>query len=234
MWTGNVPADANEDELRALFGTDAGVTSLHLIARSNCAFVNFDTQDALLAAVARFDGMPARAGDPRCPRLVCRVRRKEDDLRAGVGAQRGTGVHRTWVKDSNAPGQQQTPSPESSTQGNGQGKPRHQSSGSDSYASTDSDLLGQHFPRRFFILKSLSQVILLHALCLIDADPCRSTTLTCPWRLGFGPPSRTTKMYWTVRSARPRTSSSSSASTRPASSSAMLGTAAHVLVLATC
>lgn len=30
--------------------------------------------------------------------MVCRVRRKDDDLRAGVGAQRGTGMHREWVK----------------------------------------------------------------------------------------------------------------------------------------
>jgi hypothetical protein len=255
MWAGNVPADASEDELWALFtssptagpsgpggpgvgfvsgmptpmpieGSDnpSGVTSLHLIARSNCAFVNFASQEALLGAVKRFDGCPARMGDPRCPRLVCRVRRREDDLKAGVGAQRGTGVHTKWVKD-NMPSlggeavvggegdkkkEEEQEEQEEDVSGNGKdkdtatsldgktrsgastatavggsssggktrtisfseqehmmvdgklgagkAKARHQSSGSDSYASTDSSLLGQHFPRRYFILKSLSQV----------------------------------------------------------------------------
>lgn len=194
MWAGNVPADATQEELWALFtrppspappnsvpvafGDDnpGGVTSLHLIARSNCAFVNFTTHEALLAAVRRFDGRPARSEDPRCPRLVCRVRRREDDLRAGVGAQRGTGVHSRWVKD-NIPAEERSSNkraPGASDAGgriravsvsgpgaqpaHASGRARHQSSGSDSYASTNSSLLDQHFPRRFFILKSLSQV----------------------------------------------------------------------------
>ena len=49
-------------------------------------------------AVIYFNGRQLRSWDPRCPRMVCRVRRKDDDLRSGVGAQRGTGMHREWVK----------------------------------------------------------------------------------------------------------------------------------------
>jgi hypothetical protein len=30
--------------------------------------------------------------------MVCRVRLRDDDLKSGVGAQRGTGMHREWVK----------------------------------------------------------------------------------------------------------------------------------------
>lgn len=37
--------------------------------------------------------------DPRCPKLVCRVRKKGDDVKAGVGGQRGTGLHARWVKE---------------------------------------------------------------------------------------------------------------------------------------
>jgi hypothetical protein len=187
MWAGNVPADATHDELWRLFaspasdepGGEAGVSSLHLIARSNCAFVNFGSEAQLRAAIARFDGMPVRAGDPRCPRLVCRQRRGEDDLRAGVGGQRGTGVHQRWVREHAAPadGDVQPPmspaaeaaarvrtvsfsddEPPTREHGPGRTVPRHGSSGSDSYASTNSSLLSQHFPKRFFILKSFSQV----------------------------------------------------------------------------
>ncbi|KAJ7456738.1 YT521-B-like domain-containing protein [Mycena galericulata] len=127
MWAGNVPSDAGHDELWRFFtqaassasstastsssaatsstgsaeaesGT-AGVLSIFLISRSSCAFVNYDTEPALLAAIARFNGVPLRPADPRCARLVCRVRRKDDDLRAGVGGQRGMGMHTRWVKE---------------------------------------------------------------------------------------------------------------------------------------
>lgn len=76
-----------------------GPSSIFLISRSSCAFVNLSTQEDLDRAVTYFHGKALRAWDPRCPRMVCRVRRKDDDLRAGVGAQRGTGMHRQWVKD---------------------------------------------------------------------------------------------------------------------------------------
>jgi hypothetical protein len=179
-----VPADASHDELWRFFsqppsqpsaGPSGGVSSMHLISRSNCAFVNFDTEEQLRVAIARFDGMPVRPTDPRCPRLVCRMRRKEDDLKAGVGSQRGTGLHTKWVKQLRVAGKEaeaddaqewpQTPSSVSSEavshedHAHAPGKePRHKSSGSDSYASTNSSLLTQHFPRRYFILKSLTQV----------------------------------------------------------------------------
>ncbi|KAJ7133479.1 YT521-B-like domain-containing protein [Mycena epipterygia] len=75
----------------------SGVLSIFLISRSSCAFINYETEAHLHIAIERFNGVPLRA-DPRCPRLVCRVRRKDDDLRAGVGGQRGMGMHTRWVK----------------------------------------------------------------------------------------------------------------------------------------
>ncbi|KAH7101280.1 YT521-B-like domain-containing protein [Auriculariales sp. MPI-PUGE-AT-0066] len=77
----------------------ASITSIFLIARSNCAFVNFSTPESLHLAVGLFNGLSLRPNDPRCPRLVCRIRKKDDDLRAGVGAQRGTGIHTRWVRE---------------------------------------------------------------------------------------------------------------------------------------
>ncbi|KAI1793327.1 YT521-B-like domain-containing protein [Ganoderma leucocontextum] len=169
-----------------LFG---GVSSIFLITRSNCAFVNFTTEAHLHAAVMHFNGAPLRAGDTRSPRLVCRVRGREDDLKAGVGAQRGAGVHVRWVKDkkerereeeaqrhgsaasesdpsSSSPtdpahliGRLSLSSDEEGAAGAGRRvrRPEPHSSSSGSYASTSSSILTVYFPKRYFILKSLTQ-----------------------------------------------------------------------------
>ncbi|KAF7288616.1 hypothetical protein MIND_01428200 [Mycena indigotica] len=140
---------------------DLGVLSIFLISRSNCAFVNYETESQLQAAIERFDGVRLRPADSRCPRLVCKVRKKDDDLNAGVGGQRGMGMHTGWVKANKAsrrasgsgglsaltevsrPG----PTPLSSRSG----------SGSHASASTDSSMLRENFPQRYFILKSLTR-----------------------------------------------------------------------------
>lgn len=127
LWCGNVPADANVEELWAFFssltleedGKDQvrdgkeekkdsagpsswsghGVLSIFIISRSNCAFVNYATQDHLLRAVSHFHGQALRPADLRCPKLVCRVRKKDDEAQAGVAGQRGRGLHVAWVKE---------------------------------------------------------------------------------------------------------------------------------------
>ena len=165
-----------------------GVVSVFLISRSNCAFVNFESEGCLLEAISRFNGIPLRADDPRCARLVCRVRRKDDDLMAGVGSQRGTGMHTRWVKDQKQKAQEKmkqdqsdlsvsdhcSTSPSSISEQLGYGisnisvsgdnseveqniHAKH-SSTSDSYSSSNSSFLARHFPKRYFILKSLTQV----------------------------------------------------------------------------
>ncbi|KAF8215175.1 YT521-B-like domain-containing protein [Mycena galopus ATCC 62051] len=164
-----------------------GVLSIFLISRSSCAFVNYETESDLQAAIARFNGVPLRP-DPRCARLVCRVRRKDDDLRAGVGGQRGNGMHARWVKakqkanaaaaddsgssvtDPSEPGSPSSGSLEAPLSalslGSDEGGPPSRppprphaagSNSSSSYASTNSSLLRQHFPQRYFILKSLTR-----------------------------------------------------------------------------
>ncbi|KAJ7628330.1 YT521-B-like domain-containing protein [Roridomyces roridus] len=158
MWVGNVPGNAEHDELWRFFtqphdsGTggargkeNGGVISIFLISRSRCAFVNYETDADLQAAIKRFDGSSMRAADPRAARLVCRVRGNSGDLRSGVGGQRGTGLHKEWVrKQTESPGPKQTSS--------------HSSIASTpSNASTTSSFLETHFPQRFFILKSLTQ-----------------------------------------------------------------------------
>ncbi|KAI0064131.1 hypothetical protein BV25DRAFT_1823679 [Artomyces pyxidatus] len=124
MWAGNVPSDATHDELWRFFNqslspqepsspgaapdeASGGVLSIFLISRSNCAFVNFETEAHLSAATNRFNGKQLRPNDPRCPRLVCRIRRQTDDLRAGVGGQRGIGMHTKWIKEQKEKAQQE-------------------------------------------------------------------------------------------------------------------------------
>ncbi|KAJ7158320.1 YT521-B-like domain-containing protein [Mycena crocata] len=165
----------------------SGVVSIFPISRSSCAFINYETEAHLKAAIDRFNGVPMRQ-DPRCPRLVCRVRRKDEDLRAGVGGQRGIGLHRGWVKakekekgkvvhdsmsvtsttgmgSSNAvPSLDQSVPAFSLSSSHGDDRatrpppyPLTSSSSAASYASTNSSLLEGHFPQRYFILKSHTQ-----------------------------------------------------------------------------
>ncbi|KJA14494.1 hypothetical protein HYPSUDRAFT_208667 [Hypholoma sublateritium FD-334 SS-4] len=194
MWVGNVPADATHDEIWRFFiaapddgkqeGSTNGVVSVFLISRSNCAFINYQSMEDLQQAITRSNGVPLRANDSRCPRLVCRVRRTDDDLKAGVGFQRGMGMHTRWIKEQKladaaqkaqsaaSEGTPSSASPGSASEslagplsnvslssdddGGKAPNPPHSSS-SDSYSSTNSSFLSRHFPIRYFILKSLSQ-----------------------------------------------------------------------------
>ncbi|KAH8981893.1 YT521-B-like domain-containing protein [Lactarius akahatsu] len=195
MWAGNVPSDVTHDELREFFNQRlpplsptqteppkdrqqvyGGVSTVFLISRSSCAFVNFESEAQLEAATARFNGQPIRPHDQRCPRLVCRVRRREDDLMAGVGAQRGNAMHIKWVKDQKAKAQREhadtvgspkdivgpsSPSSVSSDDSReaeeGRVSAHANLSRSPSIASTSSDILTRYFPQRYFILKSSTQ-----------------------------------------------------------------------------
>jgi len=187
MWAGNVPSDTTAEELWEFFGKppdpseeateqNPGVSSIFPIARSNCAFVNFETEAHLTAAITRFSGRKIRPDDPRCPNLVCRVRRRTDDLKAGVGGQRGVGMHMKWVQERKQKVRRGNKSPmddvtqgasnlslTSDEEGGGGGDGNRSfagsgGSGSGSLASTTSSVLVQHFPKRYFILKSLTQV----------------------------------------------------------------------------
>ncbi|THU77220.1 hypothetical protein K435DRAFT_702873 [Dendrothele bispora CBS 962.96] len=179
MWSGNVPSDATHDELWRFFNqppsgadenTTTGVMSIFLISRSSCAFVNFESEEYLQAAINRFNGVPLRPHDPRCPRLVCRVRKKDDDLKAGVGGQRGVGMHTKWVKDQKGKAKPVESSDQSDLDDSSSaittpsisvssddGRVNRGAGSGSSYASTNSSLLTRYFPKRYFILKSLSQ-----------------------------------------------------------------------------
>lgn len=217
MWCGNVPQNATVEELWELFSrlpsasaggqanpsedcdsfdaaaadADHGVLSIFIISRSNCAFVNYASPAHLERAVAHFHGKAVRPQDPRCPKLVCRIRKKDDEAQAGVAGQRNRGIHVAWLKEQKLAGLEDVRAssgkgmvssevdtspiaPESvgsepispslttaskDTQGGALSAATagsYSSSGSASYASTNSSLLRHPaFRHRFFILKSL-------------------------------------------------------------------------------
>ncbi|KAK4688378.1 hypothetical protein P7C73_g1732, partial [Tremellales sp. Uapishka_1] len=254
MWVGNVPSNVSHEELWRFFNSNIpelpnepsnldpwlGPSSIFLISRSSCAFVNLSSQVDLDRAVAYFNGRPLRPWDSRCPRMVCRIRKKDDDLRAGVGGQRGMGMHREWVKDeqrrqpepasieiSETPisigtgSSSVPPSPavlEHPPDGDGRrreslvlaqqqkdeeiknaesrGQPiRHASTAS--FASTNSSFLTKHFPKRVFILKSLTLVSIEIRSELMFRPTCKKAS-----RLVLGRRRRTTSPFWVSDVAR--------------------------------
>ncbi len=209
LWCGNVPQDATVEELWEAFSRltpdeyrnwiaspegqeqggelaepdveGHGVLSIFIISRSNCAFINYASPAHLDRAVKYYHGKQVRPHDPRCPKLVCRVRKKDDEAQAGVAGQRGRGIHVAWLRQQRELERSQTvtssePNPdatlsdavtsseplsptakESSAVAAGLASAgSYSSSGSTSYASTNSSLFRHPaFRQRFFILKSL-------------------------------------------------------------------------------
>ncbi|GAA5905905.1 hypothetical protein JCM6882_009066 [Rhodosporidiobolus microsporus] len=120
LWVGNVPSDASHAELWSFFqgrpvpsstgvvagegeeGVDldvTGIESIHLITRSNCAFVNYISSLHLRHAITVSNGLSLRPSDPRCKTFLCRERKVDDDFKSGVGAQRVGGMHRSYIRE---------------------------------------------------------------------------------------------------------------------------------------
>ncbi|KAL4933606.1 putative YT521-B-like splicing factor [Aspergillus undulatus] len=72
LWVGNLAPGTNIVELKDHFsqGATKDLESVFLISRSNCAFVNYKTEEACIKALSRFHDTRLRGA-----RLVCRVRR---------------------------------------------------------------------------------------------------------------------------------------------------------------
>lgn len=81
LWVGNLPPAANVVDLKDHFSRDATdvILSVFLISKSNCAFVNYKTEEACAAAMARFHDSRFQG-----VRLVCRLRRGAVNAVPGV------------------------------------------------------------------------------------------------------------------------------------------------------
>lgn len=81
LWVGNLPPGANIIDLRDHFFQDPNncIESVFLISKSNCAFVNYKTDEACVEAMNRFH-------DSRFQgiKLVCRLRRGSVRLGSGT------------------------------------------------------------------------------------------------------------------------------------------------------
>ncbi|KAL8777221.1 MAG: hypothetical protein Q9194_002676 [Teloschistes cf. exilis] len=81
LWVGNLPTGARISDLKDHFSREATSTieSVFLISKSNCAFVNYRTDEACAAAMGRFH-------DSRFQgiRLVCRLRKSATTPATGV------------------------------------------------------------------------------------------------------------------------------------------------------
>lgn len=169
--------------------------SIHLISRSNCAFVNYVSEVHLHHAIKVSNGTALRIHNPRLKEFVCRIRKKGDDTKTGVGAQRGKGMHHQWVADQAALAKQQGVGEYLDRQGPPP-LPQHQSSDqsasahSVSTSSTTSSFLARNFAKRYFILK----VRIFPALWpfnkllirLVNSSPIPKTIFTCRSREACG------------------------------------------------
>ena len=54
IWVGNLPRDVGLEELKEFFALDA-LESIFLIRKSNCAFVNYKTEEACNLALSTFN-----------------------------------------------------------------------------------------------------------------------------------------------------------------------------------
>ena len=72
LWVGNLPPGTHIIDLKDHFSIDAtsDIESVFLISKSNCAFVNYKTEESCAAAMSRFHDSRFQG-----VRLVCRLRR---------------------------------------------------------------------------------------------------------------------------------------------------------------
>lgn len=130
-----------------------------LTLASSGAFVNYVSDIHLHHSIAVSHNVSLRPFDTRCKELVCRVRKREDDTKSGVGAQRTGGMHHAYVTkmalagDSAAKNESTSP-PATTGQRHRHSTTSSGGSRSQSTTSTTSTFLSKYFPKRFFVLKS--------------------------------------------------------------------------------
>lgn len=156
LWVGNLPPAAQVTELKDHFSRDAtsDIESVFLIAKSNCAFVNYRSEAACVAAMNRFHDSRFHG-----VRLVCRLRR-------GVNAPAGNAINES-ISSSPAAGLSSPTTPDEVSPAHGvitnEEQPKKDSleptiARSHSEQSADPPLTatGEKSTDRYFIVKSLT------------------------------------------------------------------------------
>lgn len=139
------------------------------------AFVNYASDIHLQHSIAVSNGHPLRPHDPRCKDLVCRVRKRDEDAKSGVGAQRTGGMHKDFVREK----ERERKEGEHAGEEEG-GAPQRYSTGSTTHSvsttSTTSSFLAKHFEKRYFILKVSLLVAFANGSPTLTLPPARSPT----------------------------------------------------------
>lgn len=81
LWCGNLPAQTHIVELKDYFSREAtdDIESVFLISKSNCAFINYKSEESCAAALTRFHDSRFQGA-----KLVCRLRRGPAATPAGA------------------------------------------------------------------------------------------------------------------------------------------------------
>ncbi|CAH7671048.1 YT521-B-like domain-domain-containing protein, partial [Phakopsora pachyrhizi] len=194
IWVGNVPNDATVEELWNFFSSipqkvqinqlrgkeqnnddyemgvneilsNNGIKSIHIISKSNCAFINYISSQHLQKALLACNKKPLRSQTPTSKPLVCRIRKPEDNMKSGVGAQRIGGMHKSWIKkqklklkkNQNIDNSMADPSRNLHKLNEFNTEALTEISESDDSDSTTPSFLANNFPSRYFILKSYTE-----------------------------------------------------------------------------
>ncbi|KAL8857076.1 MAG: hypothetical protein Q9178_006368 [Gyalolechia marmorata] len=142
LWVGNLPSGTKVIDLKDYFSREATKTieSVFLISKSNCAFVNYRSDEACAAAMARFHESRFHG-----VRLVCRLRRGAAGPMSGIPTGPATLMPAIAASQSAIESIRQN---------------REVSSRAEAMAQTDGTVQDQQLPAKgsdkFFIMKSLT------------------------------------------------------------------------------
>lgn len=160
LWVGNLPPAAKVTDLKDHFSRDAtdDIESVFLIAKSNCAFVNYSSEAACVAAMNRFHDSRFHG-----VRLVCRLRRGTAAPTGNAAAEPSlpsTNVSSPSIADG-APKLDGSPARETSNEDAPEPVIAHSHSGQDGTASANDTTTalavdGEKVSEKYFIVKSLT------------------------------------------------------------------------------
>ncbi|CAG8636353.1 3279_t:CDS:2 [Paraglomus brasilianum] len=152
LWVGNLPDTTTQEELKEFFA-DENMESVFLIKKSNCAFVNYKTHEAVDEAVQKYNECEFKG-----IKLVCRPRKQTAaDIKAKTNPQINPSSENTLSR---------TPSETASTTSSSARSQRssfplrqnfRQSSIASMSPASSVSSTKQQSPNRYFILKSLTQ-----------------------------------------------------------------------------
>lgn len=153
LWVGNLPPAATVTDLKDHFSRDAtkDIESLFLISKSNCAFVNYRTEAACVAAMNRFHDSRFHG-----VRLVCRLRRAST---SSLNPSSPTVSDVTGVSPKDLPDSLGTMEVGDASRPVIVGQTRAEQGAEvleDGEANVDATTLAQKVPEKFFVVKSLT------------------------------------------------------------------------------